>query len=83
MTADVWLEHLVVAPGERWDMLAYRYYGDANRVAPIIRANRSLFEPTLGPIPCILPIGLTLRIPVLAPDPVADALLPPWKRGAA
>lgn len=80
MTAAAWLEH-VAALNERWDTLAYRYYGDANRTGPIIRANRDLFGE--GPIPCILPPGLTVKIPVLDPQPIADALLPPWKRASA
>ncbi len=77
-----YLEH-VTGPNERWDHLAYRYYGDANRTSPIIRANRGLFEATLGPVPASLPVGLTLRIPILDPEPLAAELLPPWKRGGA
>ncbi|QLP96150.1 MAG: tail protein X [Rhodoblastus sp.] len=79
MTTGAWLEH-VAGLNERWDHLAYRYYGDANRTSPIIKANRDLFGERLGPIPCILPVGATLKIPVVDPEPIADALLPPWKR---
>jgi phage tail protein X len=75
-----YLEHLT-GPADRWDLLAYRYYGDANRTSPIVRANRHLFP--LQTIPSVLPHGLTLRIPILDPDPVADQALPPWKREAA
>jgi len=77
-----YLDH-ETGPNERWDHLAYRYYGDANRTSPIIRANRNLFIDTLGPIPTVLPVGLTLRIPILDPEPIAAEALPPWKRGAA
>jgi phage tail protein X len=69
---------------ERWDQLAYRYYGDANRTEPIIRANREIYELNLSNIPAALPVGLTLRIPVLgedALDALDENLLPPWKRG--
>lgn len=76
------LEH-VTGPGERFDHLAYRYYGDAARTSPIIRANRALFGDGLGPIPTVLAVGLTLQIPILDPEPLAAELLPPWKRGAA
>ena len=76
-----YLQH-VVGTNERWDTLAYRYYGDANRTGPIIKANRELFADDLGPIPAQLPVGLVLRIPVLDPEPVAAELLPPWKRAA-
>ena len=75
-----YIEH-VTGPNERWDHLAYRYYGDANRTAPIIKANRAAYEAALSNIPAGLPVGLTLRIPVLDDEPVNEDLLPPWKRG--
>jgi Phage Tail Protein X len=71
----------VTGPNERWDHLAYKYYGDANRFGPIIRANRDLFEEKT--VPSLLPFGMTLSIPVLDPEPLADRLLPPWKRRVA
>lgn len=77
-----YLQH-TTGPNERWDHLAYAYYGDANRTSPIIRANRRLFVGTLGPIPTVLPVGITLRIPILPPEPAASTDLPPWKRSAA
>jgi len=77
-----YLDH-VTGPAERWDHLAYRYYGDALRTSPIIRANRELFVAALGPIPTVLPAGLTLRIPILDPEPASAELLPPWKRETA
>ena len=70
----------VTGPNDRWDLLAWRYYGDAGRFGPIIRANRDLFED--GVIPTLLPVDLSLRVPVLDPEPVAADLLPPWKRSA-
>lgn len=66
---------------ERWDALAYRYYGDANRTAPLIAANRHLFLPTLSVVPSIFEPGTVIRVPLLAPDETASDLLPPWKRG--
>lgn len=67
---------------ERWDAIAYRYYGDANRTAPLIEANRYLFLPTLAAIPPLLEPGTVIRVPLLAPEETASDLLPPWKRGA-
>lgn len=73
-----YIEHKTKA-GARFDHLAYRYYGDANRTAEIIAANRDQFPPE-GPVPAVLEHGLVLRIPVL--DEIAnDDDLPPWKRG--
>jgi nucleoid-associated protein YgaU len=80
--SGAYLEH-IVALNERWDHLAYRYYGDANRVSPIIRANRASFENALGPIPSLPPVGLVVKIPVLPEEPVTADLLPPWKRSVA
>lgn len=67
--------------GERFDTLAYRYYGDANRTAPIIAANRDRMRPE-EPVPAILPEGLVLRIPILD-ELASEDDLPPWKRGQA
>lgn len=79
MTA--FLEH-ETGPNDRWDLIAYQYYGDANRTSPIVRANRHLFG--LNPIPTVLPPGLLLRVPILDPESaLAESQLPPWKREAA
>lgn len=66
--------------GERWDLLAHRYYGDVAMQDSIIAANRDLFLSDLK-VPAILRAGLTLRVPIVERDetPQAD-LLPPWKR---
>lgn len=76
--------HIVhtTGPADRWDLIAYRYYGDANRTQPIIAANRELYAPTLAPIPAILPPGIALKVPILDPAPASADLLPPWKRSA-
>jgi phage tail protein X len=67
---------IVTREGERWDTLAWRYYGDPFRYEPIIAANPQV------PILPILPSGLVLQVPVLerAAAVVDDSTLPPWKR---
>lgn len=70
-----YLEHITSA-GERWDTLAWHYYGDAMLMRPIIEANPHLrILPTLS-------AGLVVKIPVLEDnDPaLAEEDLPPWKR---
>ncbi|PTT02215.1 tail protein X [Pseudomonas sp. HMWF006] len=63
----------VTTEGERWDQLAWKYYGDAHRYSPIVQANMHV------PITSALPAGLTLAIPLV--DPVATTEdLPPWMR---
>lgn len=70
--ADQYLTH-ITREGERWDQLAYLYYGAAHRYEPIIRANPHV------PLTRALDAGLTLRIPVLDVVPVTGDL-PPWMR---
>lgn len=63
----------VTTEGERWDQLAWKYYGDAHRYPPIVEANPHV------PITGALPAGLILAIPVLEPV-VSNEDLPPWMR---
>ena len=67
---------------DRWDLIAYRWYGDASLQHVVLDANRALFvDPAPIAIPAILPAGLAIRVPELETRP-ADDTLPPWKRGA-
>ncbi|MCH2165941.1 MAG: tail protein X [Marinovum sp.] len=74
-------EHQTI-DGDRWDLLAYRYYGDAAKQSVLLDANASLFTNPLVVPPLILPAGLTLIVPVIDEAFVQDDLLPPWKRSA-
>lgn len=74
-----YLEHLTVA-GDRWDLLAWDYYGDASKDTLIIEENRELYATSLLSIPALLPTGLILRIPVIEQSALDDSQLPPWKR---
>lgn len=69
-----YIEHITIA-GDRWDLIAHRYYGDAARITPLAEANEHL---RLLPV---LQSGLLVRVPILDDD---DNLLPdevpPWKR---
>jgi len=70
------IEH-ITTEGDRWDLLAWRYYGDATRYEPIVAANvRVAILP-------VLPPGIVLHIPVLADQTAAQSAnqeLPPWMR---
>jgi phage tail protein X len=60
--------------GDRWDLLAYRFYGDPLRFAPLLQAN-----PALVTRP-VLPDGTEVLIPILEEaDPTSPASLPPWR----
>lgn len=70
-----YIDHITSA-GDRWDSLAWDYYGDATQMGLIIDAN-----PQLRILPS-LSAGLVVKIPVLEEDEIALAEedLPPWKR---
>ena len=70
--ADTYIPHITIE-GERWDQLAYRYYGSAHRYDPIIRANPHV------PLATTLPGGLTLSVPVIEQQDLSEEL-PPWLR---
>lgn len=75
---STYLTH-VTGPGERWDHIAYRYYGDPTRRAELIRANIGIAFALLDPVPPILPANLSIRVPVVESRASAENL-PPWKR---
>ncbi len=64
----------VTSAGDRWDLLAWAYYGDASLVAPLIAANPQ------APIEAAFEAGRTIYVPILqTPAPTAPDL-PPWKQ---
>ena len=74
-----YIEHETTS-GERWDHIAYKYYGDGKRISELIRANRDLFLPDLKPVPIIFRGRIKIRVPILEAPALDDNLLPPWKR---
>lgn len=65
----------ITKEGDRWDLLAYEYYGDALKYEPIIARN-----PHVRPDP-ILSSGIRLEIPIVeGTTTLPKELLPPWKR---
>lgn len=71
------LEHITIE-GERWDTLAWDYYGNPFMYSRIIEANPALDIGTR------LPSGLVILIPIIPAaqmnEVLADKFLPPWKR---
>ena len=57
--------------GDRWDTIAWRFYGDASNFHPIITANVSV---AIYPV---FPAGVALSIPIIPPPP-STQILPPW-----
>ncbi len=68
------IEH-ITREGDRWDQLAWEYYGDATQYERIVAANIHV-----DIIP-ILPAGIVLNIPVIDEPPAElseTEELPPW-----
>ncbi len=63
----------ISSSGERWDLLAWNYYGDPTLFGPIVMANPNI------PIEAVFDAGLTIMIPVLLKSAVTTTNLPPWK----
>lgn len=64
--------HITTA-GERWDLLAWQYYGDPTDYSPIIMANPNV------PIEPVFDAGISIAVPILQTSAVVAADLPPWK----
>lgn len=63
----------ITKAGERWDLLAWQYYGDATDYSPIIMANPSV------PIEPVFDAGISIEVPILQKSAVVTTNLPPWK----
>ncbi|MGB8412652.1 MAG: tail protein X [Candidatus Binatus sp.] len=63
----------ITKAGERWDLLAWQYYGDPTDYSPIIMANPNV------PIEPVFDAGLSIAVPILQKSAVLTADLPPWK----
>lgn len=73
-------EH-ITKQGDRWDLLAYSYYGDVRKQSILLETNRHLFlDPLIVP-PMILDSGIVLKIPVIEEEQTLAHGLPPWKTG--
>ena len=68
------LRHLT-REGDRWDLIAWRYYGNPLEIARLIAANPHL------PLAERFASGLTVFVPVIRQsDTQRQDLLPPWFR---
>jgi hypothetical protein len=63
----------ISSSGERWDLLAWKYYGDPSLFGLIVLANPNV------PIEPVFEAGLRILIPVLQKLSVGGSNLPPWK----
>lgn len=64
----------ITKDNDRWDLIAYKYYGNATKYEPIITANPQV------PITPKLESGIKLKIPVLGDESSIKFTLPPWRK---
>jgi phage tail protein X len=63
----------ITRAGERWDLLAWRYYGDPTDYSPIIMANPDVaIEP-------VFDAGISIAVPIIQKSVLVSVDLPPWK----
>jgi hypothetical protein len=67
-----YIPHITIG-GERWDTLAWNYYGDPTLVSGMILANPAV------PIEPQFEAGQLVRIPIIQRAQSTTANLPPWK----
>ena len=73
MSSSQFIRH-VTSNSERWDLLAWRYYGDPTLLGAIVMANPDVvIEP-------VLEAGLTIMIPMMQKPTTTASSLPPWKQ---
>jgi phage tail protein X len=58
--------------GDRWDTIAYTYYGDATMINPLIMANPGV------PIVDVLDPGTEIAIPIITQAEGGVTSNPPW-----
>ncbi len=71
------MEHRT-SENERWDTIAYQYYGDPYLYEPIIRANPEVV-PVGSVASPLLPSGVTITIPlIVVPPDLSEDVSPSW-----
>lgn len=65
----------IALDGDRWDLIAWKAYGDATKYPEIVKANPAV------PIRPFIEAGTIINVPVIsgAENPT-QSNLPPWKR---
>jgi len=65
----------ITKDGDRWDLIAYRMYGDPYLYPVLLSANPELRALTL------LPGGKKVKVPILyVPEEGEEEVNPPWQR---
>jgi len=67
----------ITSNGERWDSLAWQYYGNPAGYSPIVMANPNV------PIEPVFDAGVSILVPILQESATISTNLPPWKLSKA
>ena len=70
---QTYIEHRAIE-GERWDQIAWHYYGDAARMPDLLAANPAHAHRVR------LPATTLIKVPVIVRAKPSSVGLPPWKR---
>ncbi len=74
-----YFEH-VTKVGDRWDLIAYSYYGDATLIKKLLLANPDIVGDATTPTPLVFGAGTKIRVPILPEEEISASQLPAWKR---
>lgn len=64
----------ITKDNDRWDLIAYKYYKNANLYEGIIKANPHV------PVEPVLQAGINIKIPIFEESETIKFDLPPWKK---
>jgi phage tail protein X len=62
--------------GDTWDNIAWRFYGDATQIGPLLQANCGIRVP----FESALDAGVQIVVPIIEQSDVNTADLPPWRQ---
>lgn len=65
---------IITKEGDRWDLIAWRSYGDATKIKDLIATNFHV------PITGVIAAGTKIWIPVIEQPALGAEDVPPWKR---
>jgi phage tail protein X len=64
----------ITKQGDRWDLIAWKAYGDITKQKEIIEQNPDIA------LTVEFDEGITLKLPIIPEINTQESLLPPWKR---
>jgi phage tail protein X len=63
----------ITKEGDRWDLLAWKFYGDPYMYEPLLLENKELMRFT------VLPAGKVIEIPEIIDETTPEVVAPPWQ----